>query len=256
MLTRFGGQHKHIVTLLATMTCRVNDDTTHYLLFPCADMDLLKYWENQGKPIPDIKHFKWIAEQCCGIAGAVAFIHNPQALNADNRPIYGRHGDIKPENVLFFDSGDGMGNLILSDLGLAVEHRDTSRSNIPGFQTPGTPNYRPPECDMAYDETTKHGHVSRAFDIWTLGCLFLEFMVWTLKGWEGRQDFRNSRLNSPYFKDYKTDVYFKIELATQDSDAGDFTLKDEVIEVGARPSMARFGHGLADSPTVFPSTPS
>lgn len=234
MLTRFG-KHENIVTLLATITCESDQGiTANHLLFPWADMDLLGYWEQLQSPEHDLEHFRWVAEQCYGIIGAVDFIHNPRTLNADNRETFGRHGDIKAENILYFGSDDGKGTLVISDLGLSAEHREISRSNIPGSTVShGTPNYRPPECDMEYDAATRQGAISRSFDIWTLGCLLLEFTVWTLEGWEGRNKFREDRCASPYFKDKNTDVYFKIESIPGDSDRGVFVLKKEVIEVSA-----------------------
>src|SRR2546430_6866062 len=38
-----------------------------------------------------------------------------------------------------------------------------------------SPTYEPPECKI-------HRPVSRAYDIWSLGCLYLEFITWLLKG--------------------------------------------------------------------------
>lgn len=173
----------------------------------------------------------WIMQQCYGIVDAVAFIHNPGVLNPQGDPVFGRHGDIKPENILWFkkrlDSG-GMGALVLSDLGLAAIHRDKSRSNIPGHDIPATPNYRPPECNMDGEK----GFISRSFDIWTLGCLFLELLVWLLNGWQGRQDFREDRCKSTHLH-RETDIYFDImkTLGEENTIEYCFKVKDQVTEV-------------------------
>lgn len=173
---------------------------------------------------------EWIADQCYGIVDAVKFIHNPNARNAEGATVYGRHGDIKPENILWFrqyQRSTEMGRLVLSDLGLAAIHRDQSRSNVPGQAIPTTPNYRPPECDM----DGRDGHISRSFDIWTLGCLFLEFLVWLLQGWEGRNEFRMDRCMSAYLNG-ETDVYFDIR-RKGDKGAAEFffQIKDQVTQV-------------------------
>lgn len=181
--------------------------------------------------------FLWMVEQCYGIVSAVAFIHDPNVLNPEGARMYGRHGDIKPENILWFQKRQkpgGMGALVLSDLGLAAIHRDQSRSNIPGHAIPATPNYRPPECDMDGED----GHISRSFDIWTLGCLFLEFLVWTLDGWEGRQNFRQDRCMSDYLNG-QTDVYFDIKWTRGERDTAEyfFQVKDKVTEVCQHASL-------------------
>ncbi|KAK0377251.1 CMGC protein kinase [Colletotrichum limetticola] len=203
-LKRFGGRHHHIVTLLATFTVQVRNELEYFLLFPWADCDLLAFWERGSKQERNHQFFQWVAKQLCGISNAVSFIHDPGELDANGERIYGRHGDIKPENVLWFKSL-GHGNLVLSDLGLTRTHRIQSRSNRPGEKIPVSPNYRPPECDI----DGKNGKVSRSFDIWTLGCLFLEFVVWTLEGWEGWLAFRQRRM-SPYIHGHDTPVYFEI----------------------------------------------
>lgn len=221
MLTRFGGHHGNIVTLLAT----IHWDGRFGLLFPWAEYDLLKYWETFQQPKWDHDTLIWIVSQYQGIVSAIAHIHNPHIKNINGEELYGRHGDIKPENVLWFKKDD-KGVLVLSDLGLAAEHRDTSRSNIPGHNIPGTPNYRPPECDM----DGPNGFISRSFDIWTLGCLFLEFVVWTLCGWEERNRFRTERC-SLYITDFDNDIYFDICRLSGKKDAYAFKIKDAVTNV-------------------------
>ncbi|KAK7743284.1 hypothetical protein SLS53_004369 [Cytospora paraplurivora] len=180
--------------------------------------------------------FQEILKLCYGIVDAVAFIHDPGVLDPSSAGVYGRHGDIKPENVLWFkkrQNSGRMGALVLSDLGLADTHRVQSRSNIPGHAIPTTPNYRPPECDMDGDK----GHISRSFDIWTLGCLFLEFLVWALRGWEGRQNFRFDRCKTAYLNG-ETDVYFDIRRSEGDKADVEFffevkeqVTKDEMLIV-------------------------
>jgi serine/threonine protein kinase len=232
-LKRFGGQHKHIVTLLSTISLTTGNHKDFYLLFPWADSDLLGYWERHSKPNLSEELWLWLIEQCYGIVEAVAFIHNPgnAMKNLEGKRLYGRHGDIKPENVLWFikrQSAGGRGALVLSDLGLAAVHRDTSRSNIPGEAIPRTPNYRPPECDM----DGPNGHISRSFDIWTMGCLFLEFIIWALEGWDGRVDFRFSRCESAYLNG-ETDVFFDIKRTEKESAKSEyvFQVKDAVTKV-------------------------
>lgn len=232
-LKRFSGQHDHIVPLLSTISVNEGRYEDFYLLFPWADSDLLGYWATHPKPSLSEETWKWLIEQCCGIVDAVAFIHDPRENMTDpqdNRP-YGWHGHIKPENVLWFRKRSSIGDrgaLVLSDLGLATVQRDTSRSNIPGEAIPRAPSYRPPECDM----DGPRGYISRSFDIWTLGCLFLESIVWALEGWDGKVRFRFSRCDSTYLNG-DTDLFFDIKRTDEDIRRSEyvFQVKDAVTKV-------------------------
>jgi serine/threonine protein kinase len=131
---------------------------------------------------------------------AIDIIHNPPHL--DN---FGRHGDIKADNILLFKPvQDPRGILVVSDMGLSSFNRDTSRSNIPNSKIPGTPGYRPPECDV------KGGTISRAYDIWTLGCLFLEILTWLLGGLEFLREFEEGR-NTAYITGAKNNIFFVLK---------------------------------------------
>jgi serine/threonine protein kinase len=96
--------------------------------------------------------------------------------------LFGRHGDIKPENILWFDKGscetqDAMGVLQITDYGLGRFHgRDSHSQTSPGFGSLSPcPTYEPPESKLRLP-------VSRNYDIWSLGCLYLDFITWLLKG--------------------------------------------------------------------------
>ena len=252
MLERFSG-HRNIIALLATIVCKKSVGQDYHLLFPWADGDLLAYWRRHiAKSRKTHRDIMWISAQVRGIVEAIHFIHNPSPtmLNVDGEVMYGRHGDIKPENVLWFVRG-GEEILVISDLGLSDVHRETSRSNIPGFQIPATPNYRPPECDMA----GRKGHISRSFDIWTLGCLFLEYVVWYLDGWDGRERFRSQRY-SQYITGAETDVFFDVVTVASETNKYAFKIKDQVNKASLRRLRLRqiLKLTLSSKYTTFTST--
>jgi serine/threonine protein kinase len=135
----------------------------------------------------------------CGIADGLRLIHifavtYPLSVNGlghirvqgdaklsveEGEEWYGRHGDIKPENILWFkddpDVLDDNGILKIADFGLGRFHGRDSRSKVNPRSVLSSPTYEPPELKLGTP-------VSRAYDIWSLACLYLEFITWLLKG--------------------------------------------------------------------------
>lgn len=222
-MKRFNGLvHDHLITLLATFTF----DQKYHFLFPYADSTLDQYWESEKTPSLDLATIRWVSKQCSGIMGAMDCIHDPKHLSESK---YGRHGDIKPDNILWFKSSkDSRGILVVSDMGLSSFNRDTSRSNIPNTKIPAVPGYRPPECDL------KGGTISRAYDIWTLGCLFLELLTWLLGGSKFVERFQEER-KSIYITGSINNIFFDIKEVTGHEEYGVqyvAQVKIQVTEVG------------------------
>lgn len=98
-----------------------------------------------------------MSTQILGLARALQTIHNFH--NDKSGEHFGRHGNIKPDNILFFGSDNNLGKFVISDLGLTkfYKHRTASqtRSMTIGF----TMSYRAPEVDIA------NAKMSRALDI-------------------------------------------------------------------------------------------
>ncbi|KAK7423422.1 hypothetical protein QQZ08_009100 [Neonectria magnoliae] len=201
-LMRFSGLvHSHLVTLLCTFTFR---DQYHFI-FPLANCDLEEFW-NETELSWDVSTARWASKQLLGIMGALDTIHNPNHLTHDPEKRFGRHGDIKSDNILCFTSNNASKDkiLVISDFGLSSFNRYISRSNIPNKAVPPVPGYRPPECDLL------GGTVSRAFDIWTMGCLYLEFVTWLLGGKKYRKDFERQR-TTQYITGANNDIFFALK---------------------------------------------
>jgi serine/threonine protein kinase len=113
-----------------------------------------------------------------------------------------------------------MGVLQIADFGLGTFHGRDSRSRVNPDTIFSSPTYEPPECKLRKP-------VSRAYDIWSLGCLYLEFITWLLKGSaeiEGFSEFRG-RLAST---DINDDNFFTI---TRDSNSGpEAVVREQVID--------------------------
>lgn len=107
-------------------------------------------------------------------------------LRRDARQGLGRHGDIKPANILWFlTHGKERDHLVVADLGLTRYHSSLTKSRVKRVDG-WTGTYRAPEIDL-------HNPISARYDIWSLGCVFLEFCIWYLLGYDDVENFRRAR---------------------------------------------------------------
>lgn len=202
--------HTHLVKLLATYKYK----GWYYLLFPYANANLRDYWDSVPEPFWNQETYHWFLDQITGLASALDVIHNfhtslPLGADTGNaglsrrRPsaqgmrldvkygeeMYGRHGDLKPENILWSNelhAPNGTSILQITDLGLGRFHRLGSRSKDEASKVMGSATYTPPEISLNIP-------VSRAYDIWSLGCIYLEFITWLLEGSAAVYDFSTAR---------------------------------------------------------------
>jgi len=221
-LKRFNGfGNKHMVTLLMSWTL----DGNYYLLFPLAKCDLDEYWLRHPLPTLDKDTVRWTSKQIIGVASALDSIHDPPSnslrVPEDNK--YGRHGDLKPENILLYDSPvDPQGILVVADLGLAKLNSILSRSNQSTSRMHCTPRYKPPECDI------EGAKVTRSYDVWTFGCLLLEWVCWLFHGQPARAQFLDG-LYSSYPTGSSADMFF--DMQPKASGGHQVTMKPNVLEV-------------------------
>ena len=173
--------HSHIVQLLAAF----RHDATFYLLFPWAQGDLRCYWRETSKPIHNATLQSWVTGQLAGLASAIRRIHHQHKIHK------GRHGDIKPENILWFRTQTGGdrnsvgGILKLSDFGLS-RMNPTTGQNANERPTGYSRTYRAPEFDV-------RGAIGSEYDLWSFGCVVIETAVWMIRGWDGVVSFAFSR---------------------------------------------------------------
>lgn len=160
-----------------------------HLLFRWADGNLRDYWEKHPEPsdIPRTHDFAiWVSQQWLGLAEALMTIHEcpPDSDiiaddGADNLALQrtnGRHGDIKPENILWFQPHEcnvgqnaSKGKFVISDFGLTEFHRDETGLVSP-TNVATSPTYSAPEYEVS--ET-----ISQSYDIWTMGCVLCKY-IW------------------------------------------------------------------------------
>ncbi|XXH04368.1 hypothetical protein Hte_010782 [Hypoxylon texense] len=180
---------------------------TYYLLFDWAQGNLEDFWKINANLIGDMRHSLWMSQQLHGICSALQCVHNERQATSQSTAIelYGRHGDIKPENLLWFHPARQSEDLIvLSDFGLGRLRTQLSRSNQDARNLPLTSTYLAPEFDLA-DST-----ISRATDIFSLGCVFLEYVTWFLLGLDAVENQFPGRRTEMDIYGFEADKFFTI----------------------------------------------
>jgi hypothetical protein len=219
ILKRFSSDKQtHLISLLATY----EQSDRFFLVFDWAEADLQAYWRKHN-PTPsfDLDTVLWLARQCKGIAHGITKIHehpttrpNPGlSLEGNQYVVFGHHGDIKPENVLWFaepgrESCKTAGTLKLSDFGLAEFSVHQTLSMAERSKWGVTLGYRAPEADLH-----PKAAIGRSYDIWTLGCLYLEFITWILGGRQLLDKFLKQRTSPDRMCHYvDTSAFFELQV--------------------------------------------
>ncbi|KAM0211233.1 hypothetical protein ACHAQI_005534 [Fusarium lateritium] len=175
-------RHPHIVPLFASY----REISQYHLIFPWADCDLAMFWRLIPRPLHDKRTLEWMGHQIMGLADALSVVHGPTGGNK-TASFYGVHGDLKPANILYFSDAPQRHTLAITDFGSSYflpydEKEKTKPRNIKR-----TPAYRAPEVDI-----TSEG-VTQAYDIWGLGCIISETLLWALDGLKGCESLSEAR---------------------------------------------------------------
>lgn len=219
ILNKFSSnKHPHLISLLATY----EHVDRFFLLFNWAEADLQTYWKRENPtPAIDMVTVMWLVRQCKGLAHGITKIHehittyqkeSAHFLGSQN-VVFGHHGDIKPENVLWFAALGQKdckvaGTFKLSDFGLADFSIHQTISMTERSKWSATLGYRAPETDF-----NPKAAIGRSYDIWTLGCLYLETITWMLGGCTLLEKFLQDRKSSdPIWNYNKTSTFFELEI--------------------------------------------
>lgn len=137
------------------------------MLSPLASCNLKVYWEKNRPRLREANFVLWQLRQLRGLADALRYIYN----------LGGWHHDLKGENLLVFEEGDcGGPTLKIADFGSAKIHPRRSgprdESSPTNSYSQGTSAYEAPDYVIRRE-------ISRPYDVWTLGCIFMDMLVWT-----------------------------------------------------------------------------
>ena len=169
------------------------------MLFPFAEGGNLKdYLLNHEAPTLTKDFVLWLLTQMRDLASAVQHIHNstldrqipkldpPSNVSSANlapgrkrrHSHTGFHYDLKPENILLFSESTpnqpawkvaDFGTAQINELVLSGSARPEGTFRVQDKQ--GDPEYSAPDVAL-------QGWSSRPYDIWSLGCIYLEILVW------------------------------------------------------------------------------
>ena len=176
---------RHIAACVAD-----SDPPLRCIIFPFASGgDLREYWVESDTEPRTPGPIQWSLKQMHGLATAIHGLHGGYPkLEGSNV----RHGDLKPENILIFEDEGKEKRLVIADVGIAKCHMGPTavRTQKTGTDTTSRA-YEAPEAN----ERTHQSNFprSRAYDIWSLGCIFLEFTIWLLFDIHAVDNFANRR---------------------------------------------------------------
>ncbi|KAH3936268.1 hypothetical protein HBI56_096680 [Parastagonospora nodorum] len=164
--------NKHINKLLATYT----HGKEHFMVFQIAETDLDGLWLRTDSCQELKADIRWFLRETKGLASALSDMHD-LIISKSAHPITGfLHGDIKPSNILVTQDK----TLVWNDFELSA----WSGGSPPRITTR---TYSAPETQL-WEEVTQ------ASDIWSFGCVILEFVLWLLRGSEGLEKFAQERI--------------------------------------------------------------
>jgi len=206
---------KHMAHVRASIEVRnpTNLKTDYYFLFDWQSGNLLQFWQNEEGLREDEHYLRWMSQQLFGLAAALQSVHNDRVAHQHQDPdrdpnrvtVYGRHGDLGPSNILYSRTANGDLELKLTDFGLAQLHSRVSRTFGNSTYTGRTETYGGPDFELP------HSSISRATDIFSFGCVVLEFITWYLLGYDGVKDFADARLEAEKHRPgFFSDRYYSI----------------------------------------------
>ena len=156
----------------------------HNLIFPFAHGGSLADLMKGPNPL-EFRRDEDIIIALAGLCSAVCTVHEQLS---DDRILLGIgcHHDLKPANILVDDK-----KFLLADFGLS-RFKDSSEDSQTSYKSVGG-SYVAPECENINDIGDTNARIGRSSDIWSLGCIILEALVYMKEGSEGVIRFREER---------------------------------------------------------------
>ncbi|KAK5940183.1 hypothetical protein PMZ80_007602 [Knufia obscura] len=170
--------HDHLTPLLTSWS----QGESCSILLPLAKESLHDLIRSQPWPTLDGSYVIWLLKQMTGLAAALDHIHNlgPADLGPTNevrgmngnRSNSGYHHDLHPKNILVFENDV----LKISDFGTARLQQVIGSGSTNDFSH----HTRRVLCHIDYEapDHSRMKDAGRPHDVWALGCIYLEMLVW------------------------------------------------------------------------------
>ena len=176
------------------------------------------------------KNVLWLLAQILGLSGALRGIHHPSSppetstnlAPGEDVQMPEWHHDLKPENIYYFKGlAFNAGTFKIANLGSSILHVYRSWTSPRRTRSPkGTSTYQPPEI-------AKEGATSQPHDVWSMGCIFLEVLIWAVSDCGVVDNFKRSREGKTFPDD--TNPYAPMDDAFWQIDShGTIHLRDSV----------------------------
>lgn len=170
--------HPHLLKVIATFK-RSNQCG---FIMPRSGGSLQTIWETQFNSALESENLiSWLFEQFLGITDGLAELHQEKF----DYQVPMSHGGLTPDNILWFPghesdrSSRSLGALIVGDTGRTKHYTEQEGEKF----------------DAKARYTMQKGRPSPREDVWSLGLICFEFVIWLIRG---QNEVRKFRLQSPY----------------------------------------------------------
>ena len=196
---------------------------SYSLFFDLAKYNLWEYFHDKEVTLKTLEDRGVVFGNFIGVAGALAYLHNELFLGPTAEQVCCYHLDLKPQNILVFEE-NGVQLWKISDFGISTIKKvqpTEAKSKSQGSKTAaflkvlrnndsnierssGVPNSRYEGTYTAPEARKRSDTVTRASDVWSLGCilaLVLTFMDNPRTGIGDFSDFRLEGKSDDFFYD-------------------------------------------------------
>lgn len=176
-------------------------DKKGYIILEYADQGSLSHFFKQNHLPYEREELKKLWESASSLLLALEIIHDSPDRNHSGIPVHdviGVHQDLKPANIFVFRDGSAtsysyrfkIGDFGMSSMTLAdIKNKHTMFPDNHSTKIYGAPELTHHSADL--DDVDYRA--TWEADIWSLGCIFCELMVWTICGDRGLAEFFHLR---------------------------------------------------------------
>lgn len=220
--------HRNIATTRASLEW----GDTYSLFFDLAERNLWQHFMENRDPVKTLEERRRVFSRIGGIAGALAHLHDGLKLYQTNVKLQCYHLDLKPQNILVFETGNDQ-IWKISDFGMSrikqvqpTESQRESKHHLLDriFQSTkpnddpssGVDNSRYGGTYAAPEAREKPDTVTRKSDVWSLACVITLVITYLHDQSQGIERFQKLRASNR-----SHDWFFDPEALTTGSDTSD-----------------------------------